>query len=243
MDHADTVVAEIGLGEKRFPFRFRDNNLCISVNKRILEGQCYPLFPFVSDVACIVDIGANIGAATFYFRMHFPDAAIFAFEPSSEAFALLCENTSPFDGITAVNCALFDADRTLVLHGGLEDSVTSSVAQHGLSGGTSEEIPARDAEMKFREVGIGRIDILKLDTEGCERPILTSIAGRVPGIKVVYVEFHSAEDRLWIDGFLSPTHVLCRAVIDHPHRGEVAYVEKTCLPGHMTADMAIRIGD
>ena len=135
MVETDTVLAEIGSGDRRFPFRFVNNRTNITINRRIIEGDTYPLF---------------------------------AFEPSAEAFALLEENAQAPGGITAVNCALFKG-------------------------------------------------------------------------KVIYLEFHSADDRLWIDRLLADTHVLCSARIDHPHRGELAYVARRCLPDAMSAGMELRI--
>ena len=241
MAETDTILAEIGSGDRRFPFRFVDNRINITINRRILEGETYPLFAFVEGVACIVDVGANIGAASVYFRLHYPGARVFAFEPSAGAFALLEENAQAPGGITAVNCALFKGNRTLLLHGGSQDSVTSSVVRNVQSGDHHQEIAARDAEEKFAEEGIGAIDILKVDSEGCERQILDSIRTRLAHIKVIYLEFHSADDRLWIDRLLADTHVLCSARVDHPHRGELAYVARRCLPDAMSAGMELRI--
>jgi hypothetical protein len=48
-----------------------------------------------------------------------------------------------------------------------------------------------DAEEFLTAKGVVVIDILALDTEGCERPILDRIRSRVPKIKVIYVKYHS----------------------------------------------------
>jgi Methyltransferase FkbM domain len=68
----------------------------------------------------------------------------------------------------------------------------------------------------------GRRDILKIDTEGCERAILSSLKTRLPTIQVIYVEYHSNDDRIWIDAPLSPTHILSRGQVIHEHQGDFA---------------------
>ena len=48
----------------------------------------------------------------------------------------------------------------------------------------------------------------------------------LPQIMVIYIEFHSEEDRRYIDALLSPSHCLSKAKIDVPHTGDVTYVSK-----------------
>ena len=44
----------------------------------------------------IIDCGANIGLATIWFAIHFPEAVIYAIEPNEENFEILRKNTSHF---------------------------------------------------------------------------------------------------------------------------------------------------
>ena len=55
----------------------------------IFAGTTYPTVPFVSGVKTVVDIGANVGAASVYFAMAYPDAQVYAFEPGSDPLSLL----------------------------------------------------------------------------------------------------------------------------------------------------------
>jgi hypothetical protein len=48
----------------------------------------------------------------------------------------------------------------------------------------SVPIVLEDSDAFLAAEGVTVIDILKLDTEGCERPILDRIRSRVPNIKV-----------------------------------------------------------
>ena len=80
---------------------------------------------------------------------------------------------------------------------------------------------------------IDRIDILKLDTEGCEVPILRSLQKHLPEIKLVYVEYHSDRDRRLIDCLLAKTHVLWRGHVPLAYRGEFCYLNRKLIPSEL----------
>lgn len=48
---------------------------------RILQGETYPCLPDIGHIATIVDIGANVGAASIMLAVKDPEARIHAFEP------------------------------------------------------------------------------------------------------------------------------------------------------------------
>ena len=50
------------------------------------------------------------------------------------------------------------------------------------------------------------IDILKIDTEGCEINILQSIKAFLKKISVIYLEYHSEQQGIIIKNLLSKTH-------------------------------------
>lgn len=56
----------------------------------------------------ILDCGANIGLATLYFKMLYPQSNIIAFEPSPNCFTLLTKNitANKLAGVTAINKAV-----------------------------------------------------------------------------------------------------------------------------------------
>jgi hypothetical protein len=82
----------------------------------------------------------------------------------------------------------------------------------------------------LREQQITAIDVLKIDTEGCEVPILESIAAWLPEMKAIYLEYHSERDRLAIDRMLCETHILVSGKVTYPHRGELCYVSYRSFP-------------
>ena len=75
------------------------------------------------------------------------------------------------------------------------------------------------------ENAIPAIDVLKIHAEGDEVQILEAMSDMLPRIKVVYLEYHSDDDRKAFDRLLGDTHLLLHGKM-LAHVGEVTYVAK-----------------
>jgi hypothetical protein len=64
------------------------------------------------------------------------------------------------------------------------------------------EVPVYDASTMLERFGLRTIDILKIDTEGSEVPIINSLSLRLNDIGIVMLEYHSEIDRRKIDHLL-----------------------------------------
>jgi hypothetical protein len=125
---------------------------------------------------------------------------------------------------------LFSHDAELDLFEGLEDTVTSSIAAGPETTSVGEPIRLRDAAEWLAERSISQIDVLKLDTEGCEVPILGRLSAYVDSTAIIHVEYHSDADRRAIDCMLEGTHALVNANVRQINRGELTYVLRAALP-------------
>jgi FkbM family methyltransferase len=192
----------------------------------IFEGRTYPIVKDIGPVATIVDIGANVGAASVMLSAHYPDADVHAFEPGPETAALLARNATAFPRIRVHAHGLGPSDGLLRLYRSRWDPMSASVLPSAENTDGFDVVEIRRAGPALAACGIAAIDVLKIDTEGCEVPILGELAAFVPAAKVIYLEFHSERDRLRIDQRLAPTHVLAFASVRHPHRGDVCYVHR-----------------
>jgi len=114
---------------------------------------------------------------------------------------------------------------------------TSSVGRHYANADRGVEVALHDAGLAFRQLDIAAIDILKIDTEGCEVPILRSALELVRGGRALF-EYHSEGDRRVIDALLADTHILFSGAISGPHRGELCYVARSAFPSpaHLAAE-------
>jgi FkbM family methyltransferase len=229
MGKAATRQVNIAWRNGEFPFQCYDNPGSITVSREIFAGNTYKPVPSVRDVRLVVDIGANIGAAAIFFHTQYPGARIVAIEPSSAAFDLLARNTAQFPAIQTHRTALYDRKARMPLHVGNMDSITNSFGNSVLAGSRSELLELEEARAFFEREGLTRADILKLDTEGCEWPILTSLQPWLGNFRVIYLEYHSENDRQRIDALLAPTHLLYNGQAHHLHRGEFCYVARSAL--------------
>jgi FkbM family methyltransferase len=208
-----------------------DNWLSRIASEGIVKGQSYVHLKFVADVRVVMDIGANVGAAAVYFSLLYPEARIFSFEPAAAPYELLRANTRDRDNVRTYNFGLFSSDRDDVqLYSGAVDSGTASVGSSNLTIAESETVRLRSVADWLTENSITRIDVLKIDTEGCEVPIMRAMRDLIPTIKVVYLEYHSEDDRREIDRLLEQSHALVGGRIAIVHRGELTYVAKDAFP-------------
>ena len=124
----------------RLPFNLFKNEVCFQVSNDIFAGITYPSISFLSEVKTIVDIGANIGAASIYFAMAYPEAQVYAFEPGSAPLSLLQQNVALISQRQGLPFGLHSRERTLSLFQGRNDSVESSLCSSTRTTGESEKI-------------------------------------------------------------------------------------------------------
>lgn len=196
------------------------------VAQSVFQGTCYPIVLKPEGVQTIVDIGANCGAASAWFRLHYPSAYIRAYEPHPAAFAYLARNAAAFD-IDARPFGLYLYPKTMLLRDGVDEcgTVVASVCPHPTNTPFGHEIALRGVT---DEIGDLHIDILKIDTEGCELPILRGVRHWEP--RAIYLETHSDEDRREVDKMLADTHILFASRTFMPHKSEHTYVRRSLLP-------------
>jgi FkbM family methyltransferase len=218
------VNLSLECGGQVIDFECFDNKLSAMAATEILSGRTYPRIDAVTEVETVLDIGANTGAAAVYMSIVYPTATVYAFEPAREPYGLLERNTRDRPNIVPFNFGLFSADREVPLYRGALDSVTASVGNSTMNRNDYDVVALRAVSDWLAQHSIDRIDILKIDTEGCELPILREMRHLIGSIQVLHVEFHSEADRKALDALLGDTHLLMHGTIHHAHRGELTYV-------------------
>jgi len=150
----------------------------------------------------IVDVGAHIGDFTLFVAAKIPGAKIYAYEPDPENAALLWENiTANGFGTRIVPSMKAISDRSgekmkLFRH-------TDNLGMHtqfpeGKSGtydGTFVEADTVSLEDAFEQNAIDSCDLLKMDCEGGEYPILLNAPAHVLArIRRISLEYHKGGD-------------------------------------------------
>lgn len=204
-----------------------DTGLSRCVAREVLNGIAYPLLPEdvlpAESVKTIYDVGANVGVSCIYWCDSYPNAKVYAYEPCEAAYALLCENTATLQ-VEPYNVALGAEDGLVDLFYNVEDDVCNSLKNHKSYG--HEKVVIERARHHIN----GPIDVLKIDTEGCESEIIADVCAWMDGVKVLYLEYHSENKRLRIDAEVKHTHTLWSASSTRPHRGELCYLRSDLVP-------------
>ncbi|WP_299393297.1 FkbM family methyltransferase [Pelagibius sp.] len=205
-----------------------------------MRGRTYPAIDFLSSATVVVDVGANVGAAAIWFAEVYPRAEIYGFEPHRQSYDYACSNTKSFGRIHISNFGLSDHDHEAELFIGKHTNTTNSVHRARLNSSVSERIDLRDAASAIAALGVHHIDILKIDTEGCEVPILSSILGTYAP-KAIYMEYHNEADRLRLDQMLSGDYILYASRASRPHVGETIHIRLDAFPDPSVIDaIAVR---
>jgi len=180
-------------------FRCRANTPDINQAVAVGLGKEYPerLLNRLPFGATVLDLGAHIGSFAILAARLRSDVTIHAYEPSSENLRLLRQNLA-LNGVQhrVVTCraAVSDADGLVRLRvDGPTDAfvVTASTPRvDGDGDGSLEEVPARTLGSILREVGTGRLDLLKMDVEGSEYAVLESSPDAITKCDFVVMEWH-----------------------------------------------------
>jgi FkbM family methyltransferase len=155
--------------------------------------------PYLGEHPVIVEAGASNGSDTVRFAERWPNAEIHAFEPVPSSFALVEENTRHLSQVRRYSLALADKteSRTMFVS-------ADAVGSHGSSSlltatGHLDEFP----QVTFREqidvqavtlrdwvqtCGIERIDLLWLDLQGMELPVLQASPDVLARTRAVSIE-------------------------------------------------------
>ena len=219
-------------GDRQLHYADPNNKLRQAIHE-ILAGKAYPTPPrpqgYVLDT--IIDVGANIGASALYFLTQNPRRMI-CFEPSAENFGFLKQNLTGLANVETYQCGLFSRDCDVPLYTGRHQAMQNSVIKSIETGDAYETIKLRKASTVLSELNVDRISVLKIDTEGCEVPILTDIAALLPRVDMLYLEYHSETDRHDIDAMMAANNfILATAEAKCPHRGVNMYMAKRLVDG------------
>lgn len=222
------VSVDLDFLGRKLPFSYpREGNVTARL-KNVLGGKCYPVPPLPKNYKfeTIVDIGANVGASALWFLTAAPTARIVCFEPGRENAECLRRNLSRFDAAEIFDYGLYSSDREVKLHLGRHHCMEHSIFANSETGSETETIVLKRASIEFERLGLKRISILKIDTEGCEVPILHDLGPRLSDVDMIYLEWHSDEDRREIDTLHGDRFVLAGVESVYPHRGEALYLSK-----------------
>ena len=219
---------------KEMKFCYSNNEFMKNVIIGIFKGNDYPILRLPNYTPKrIIDVGANIGATAIYFLSHFPNAEIFCYEPSLRNYMYLQKNTKHFSNIKNFQYGLNNESIQIELFHGKDQPAQDSIIMSKETAENSEVVNLVKASEEIAKKGIKEISILKIDTEGCEVPILSEFQLlENANIDMIYIEYHSEDDRLTIDRLLSSDFLLFHSSANAVHRGTNGYISKDLCKKH-----------
>ncbi len=150
------------------------------------------------DTPYIIDGGANIGLAVLYFKKHYPEAKVIAFEPNPESFKYLKKNveSNNLQNVEIHNAALGGQEGTIMFYTSTDmpeadigaSAVRQHVARHHEQKGEIRELPIKC--YKLSAFVDSTVHLLKLDVEGSEGEIIRELDDRFGKVQNCIMEFH-----------------------------------------------------
>lgn len=167
-----------------FGFKIPDGPSFLASWIEIFDKEIYK-FKERSAAPRILDCGANTGVSCLFFKRHYPNARITAFEPDPKIFAYLQHNLEA-GGITGIE---------QVSKGVWHSETTLSFYSEGADGGRINPAPGW-AAIRIRTVRLldylsEPVDFLKIDIEGAETEVLLDAAPQLGNVHNLFVEYHS----------------------------------------------------
>jgi FkbM family methyltransferase len=156
------------------------------MHREIFEREIFR-FDTMTPAPRIIDCGAHVGMASIYLGWRHPDARITAFEADPCIATLARKNLDAFglQRVEVVAAAVTDHDGVVTFSstGDLAGRVGSG---KGLQPRTTITVPAVRLSPYLEEP----VEFLKIDIEGAEAVVLTSIADRLHNVRRLFVEYH-----------------------------------------------------
>lgn len=171
------------------PFELRDNESDKAIFFQVFYEKQYDLYGIeFPEARKIIDGGANIGCASVYFSIRFPQAKILAIEPEKNNFSLLTKNVEPYKNINCIQAGIWDKNENLSItnpEGGAAEFMFDNKAGH------DDMIKGMTIQSLLDLQQWNEVDILKLDIEGAEKEVFAATdLSWLKKVKLLIIELH-----------------------------------------------------
>ncbi len=155
------------------------------------------LINFLPKNPIIIEAGAHLGYDTIELAKIFPKGHIFAFEPVTDIFSQLVENTKLYPNITCQQFALGsnNGSCTIFISDGESDASSSLLLpkEHldfhpNVTFNNTEIVALTTIDSWVSKMGLNHIDFLWLDLQGMELSVLRASPKVLENVKAIYTE-------------------------------------------------------
>jgi FkbM family methyltransferase len=158
----------------------------------LIKSEYY--VPVALQPKVILDIGSNIGTTILYLHHRFPSARIYGFEPHPDTYRILELNVSQIPLVSLFNFGLNGCDRHLeVPFDGVNFSAFSTNTSSSTEDAARVRCEVRNAATALLALGLKEADLIKIDCEGAEYDVLTTLPeNMLAKCKWIVGEIHEA---------------------------------------------------
>ena len=185
----------------------------IQVKKWLADGGDHNLrldYPELTSVSIVFDLGGYLGDFTAAIIERY-NCKAYIFEPHPEYFSKCIERFSPYENVMVLNYGLADKNGEFFLSNSLDGSSFIN-PNHSQKDGIKCVI--RDLSSVLSELDIKSIDLMKINIEGGEFPLMEHIIScdKQAIVGQYQIQFHNfvenaVDRRMQISRALSKTHV------------------------------------
>jgi len=167
------------------PVSYSRGRTFLTMYREIFEEDAYRFTPGNPE-GRILDVGANIGLATIYFKRLLPRARVVAIEPNPALAQLLRSNVADLDGVEILDKAVAPAPGKVRFL--CDSGMGSRIAD-------AESKNAIDVEaVTLESLVTDDVELVKLDVEGIETELLRSNNDWLSRVPRLFFEHHLRED-------------------------------------------------
>jgi len=154
--------------------------MSLYIYKEIFVDGCYDNLPIKSNKPLVIEIGANTGLFVLRAKSIYPDAEIISFEPYPPNYNALLETIeiNNIENIKPINKAVAGESGKLKLYVHPKNIGGHSIFSKN-AGDNYVEVETTTIKSILSDYNISVCDVLKLDCEGAEYPILRSFTKEI----------------------------------------------------------------
>lgn len=143
----------------------------------------------------IIDCGANIGLAIYYFKHIYPHSRVIAFEPNPMMMQILNRNVKRncWSDVELHQIALCDSAQTQLKFYIQKSGIAGSLERRNFEGITEDVEEITVTTDRLENYISDEVDYLKMDVEGSETKIIRSLGEKIKHINNIFIEFHDGK--------------------------------------------------
>ncbi|WP_171047921.1 FkbM family methyltransferase [Pedobacter xixiisoli] len=185
------VLYKLLLNGQKVDLNLRTYTGDIDIFYEVFWAQCYqvPASLKVKQYSTIVDLGANIGLASIYFKSKYPEANVYAVEMETDNYVQLKKNVQQFKNTYPIFGAIYDettnikiSNTELAYNFKIEVDIEKEIDAITVATLTMPDLIA-DHQIK-------EIDLLKIDIEGAEQRLLGNNNEWLSKVNSILIELH-----------------------------------------------------